>query len=377
MSGEEESSPADVSMEAESSADDMIETRLDLLGSIAERLAADGEVPGVSVREFLGWFGAQRRGYWIVQNIRQGLDAAGLRTEPDFESAFIDAELKFELATQAAPTAPADVSPEVAETLSVEEHREIRVVAAPFGDPTNRVSKLGAANRVPVSIKPDASLAEVVTVLMANDFSQVPVMTNERDVKGIISWRSIGSRIALGQSVTAARQAMDPQAEISLDASLFSAIPLIVEHQYVLVRGPDQRIVGIVTTSDLSLQFQQLAEPFLLLGEIENHIRRIIGDKFSHDELIQARDPSDDSRAITSVADLTFGEYGRLLEAPNRWDRLNLQLDRVAFRKLLDRVRDIRNDVMHFDPDGVPDADLDALRDFSRFLRTLQTIGVT
>jgi hypothetical protein len=114
-----------------------------------------------------------------------------------------------------------------------------------------------------------------------------------------------------------------------------------------------------------------------LLGEIENHIRRIIGGKFSHDELIEARDPNDDSRAITSVADLTFGEYGRLLEAPHRWDRLNLQLDRVAFIKLLDRVRAVRNDVMHFDPDGIPEGDLDALRDFSRFLRTLQTMGVT
>src|SRR5205814_5319927 len=100
-------------------------------------------------------------------------------------------------------------------------------------------------------------------------------------------------------------EAMEPHAEISADASLFTAIPLIVQHQYVLVRGPDQRIVGIVTTSDLSLQFQQLAEPFLLLGEIENHIRRMIGPHFGPQELAAVRDPGDGERKIESVADLT------------------------------------------------------------------------
>lgn len=339
--------------------DDVIVMRSDLLADIAERLKAGDEPPRFSVRNFLGWFGAQRRGYWIVQNIRQALETAGLRTLPDFESAFIDAEIKFILTTDEETKAHKEPAPDVVETVSVKEHQEIRVVTAPFADPTHRVSKLGAANRVPVSVKPDAPIAEVVTVMMANDFSQLPVMPNERDVKGIVSWRSMGSRLALGQSLTTARDAMDPQAEINLDASLFSAIPLIVEHQYVLVRGQDQRIVGIVTTSDLSLQFQQLAEPFLLLGEIENHIRRIIADKFTLDELVAVREPGDDSRTINSVADLTFGEYGRLLETPKHWEQLNLHLDRPAFIKLLHRVREIRNDVMHFDPDGIPDTDLE------------------
>ena len=35
----------------------------------------------------------------------------------------------------------------------------------------------------------------------------------------------------------------------------------------------------------MSLRFQQLAEPFLLLGEIENHIRRLIDGKFSLEDV--------------------------------------------------------------------------------------------
>jgi predicted transcriptional regulator len=340
------------------------------LAEIARRLRSGESAPVTTVRIFLSWFfGTQRRGHWIVSYIRRALDQAGLRTEPDFESAYLDAEMQFGLVNECNSVH--------SETITVSDHAEVRVVSAAFADPTYRVSKLAAANRRPVSVQPDSTLAEAVTLMMANDFSQLPVMTSERTVKGIISWRSIGSRLALGQKPGAVREAMEPHAEISFDASLFTAIPLIVEHQYVLVRSSDQRITGIVTTSDLSLQFQQLAEPFLLLGEIENHLRRIISSRFEQAELAAVQDPNDGSRRVETAADLTFGEYKRLLEDPARWHRLSLQIDRAVFTRILERVREIRNDVMHFDPDGIPDDDLEVLRDFARFLRTLQTLGAT
>ncbi len=69
----------------------------------------------------------------------------------------------------------------------------------------------------------------------------------------------------------------------------------------------------------------------------------------------------------------TFGEYIRLLENGERWTKLGLKIDRVKFTEQLRRIRDIRNDVMHFDPDGITE---DALRRpgkrrFSRFLEQL------
>jgi CBS domain-containing protein len=266
---------------------------------------------------------------------------------------------------------------EVAEAISVSDHAQLQIVSAVFADPTYRVSKLAAANRTPVSVQPDSTITAAVTLMMANDFSQLPVISGERNVRGVVSWRSIGSRLALGQRPEIAREAMETHAEVSVAASLFAAIPVIVEHQYVLVRGPDQRIVGIVTTSDLSLQFHLLAEPFLLLGEIENHLRRIISSRFGPAELLAAQDQTDGARIIQTVADLTFGGYKRLLEEPGRWTRLGVQIDRAAFIGMLDKVREIRNDVMHFDPDGIPDDDLEVLRDFARFLRTLQALGAT
>jgi hypothetical protein len=68
-------------------------------------------------------------------------------------------------------------------------------------------------------------------------------------------------------------------------------------------------------------------------------------------------------------------EYKRLLEDPKNWAFLRLELDRSYFIGLLDKLRETRNDVMHFDPDGIEDEALLVLRDFVKFLRNLQTIG--
>ena len=353
------------------------------LSIIASDLREGKPSPTVTVREFLSWFGALRRGYWIVRSTRQALAATGLQTSPDFESAYIDSPISLVLAgdVQAEPQQQPQVIEAVAVATGVAAVTAIGNVTVTIGssyaDPTYRISKLAAANNQPVSIAPDAPLTEAATIMLANDYSQLPVMTSERDVKGIISWSSIGSRLALGRNGDRVRDVMDTHQEMRSDASIFQAIPTIVQYQYVLIRANDNRVSGIVTASDLSLQFQQLAEPFLLLGEIENHVRRIINDHFSTNELAAVRAPADTDRQIQQVADLTFGEYIRLLEAPDRWQKLNLSIDRATFCRQLDRVRDIRNDVMHFDPDGIPPDDLQRLREFAAFLQRLQGIGVT
>ena len=160
------------------------------------------------------------------------------------------------------------------------------LVGGAVADPTHRIGKFDAANRGVVSVNPEDSVTKVITLMMTRNFSQIPVMTNERDVKGMVTWESIGSRLFAGQTCQKAKDCSDGYYEVSADESVFSVIPIIVENQYVLVRDPkDRRITGIVSATDLSLQFQQLAEPFLLLGEIEHHIRRLIENKFTQAEL--------------------------------------------------------------------------------------------
>jgi len=309
-----------------------------------------------TVRTFLLWFDAERRGYNVVRQVRNALKRYELSTSPDFEYTWLDGTIEFTTASagSAAEAAPAGA-------------------ASP--DPTFRIGRLDAANKTPQSVKPDATLSQAVTVMLTNDFSQLPVMTGPRDLKGIISWKTIGSRLALKRPCTNVRDAMEPAQVVSVDESLFDAIAKIASHDYVLVLAPDKTFTGIVTASDFNFQFQVLAEPFLLIGEIENGLRGILHQKFSLKELEEAKAPGDDGRTIGSPSDLTLGEYVRLIEPEKRWQKLRIEIDRVEFLAGLSRVREVRNDVMHFDPDGLDPDDLVFLREFAKFLKRLRDVG--
>ncbi len=270
---------------------------LEKLTSISKAVGR-GESHQETVRTILSWFGAQRRGVWVVSTIRDVLGGVGLTTEPDFESAYIDSVVSFRkkpatsVGVGAAVSAPATAAGTchvgVAEDVAVGEAVDIVVVTAqpsPSTDPSFRLSKLAAANRTPLSVVPDAPLEEAVTKMLTHDYSQLPIMQGEREVRGAVSWRSIASRLATGKAGNCARDFADKVEVIDATSSLLEAVSLVVQHQYVLVRGSDKRIVGIVTSSDLSAQFQALTEPFLLLSEIENDLRRIIQAKYEQPEL--------------------------------------------------------------------------------------------
>ncbi len=54
------------------------------LDEIAQKLKSKTPVLPVTVRTFLSWFGAQRRGAYVVERIRAELDEVGIVTYPDF-----------------------------------------------------------------------------------------------------------------------------------------------------------------------------------------------------------------------------------------------------------------------------------------------------
>lgn len=323
-----------------------------------------GTMPVTTPRNLITWFGAQQRGAWISARVREALEHLGLETSPDFEHEWIDGAVSVRKATPK-PLPEAEPRPAVSDDSDAE-----------LPDPTYRIGKLDAANRSPTSVAPEASINRALTLMMTNDYSQLPVMQGERAVKGILSWATIGQRLAFGQTANTAMDCAVPHHEIGADTSLFEAIDGIVRHGYALIRGPANRISGIVTTTDLSLQFGRLGEPFLHLGEIENYLRRIIGGRLDLGAIQRARDPADTGRKVLGVEDLTFGEYIRLMEDGVNWKAIAINLDRDVFLKGLQEVRRIRNDVMHFDPDGPSASDLCELRKWVTLLQRLSNLGV-
>jgi CBS domain-containing protein len=364
----------------------------------AKRLKKGHRVNRITVRDFLRHFGAERRGAGKVEAIRGILDSLDLQTEPDFETVWIDEpiwlRLKGSISTEDIATAPTDEAGDeefvLEGTPSAVEQAVEQSESAPTSaeretpgentdldtaDPTFRIGSLPASNKTLVTVNQSDDVARAVTLMLQYEFSQLPVMQGDREVKGVVTWKSIGLRKALGSKCEHVGDCQEDARIVDASRTLFDSIPIIVEHGYVLVRQRDRRITGIVTASDLSLQFQILSEPFLLLREIELHVRQIIRGKITAEDFLLLDNPPRPNRPPQDIADLTFGEYVRLFEHPQIWGKLDLKIDRVVLTRLLEDVRKVRNDVMHFDPDPMTADELAILKRAARLMQEVYTLA--
>lgn len=297
----------------------------------------------ITVRELLNILDVSRRGSHVNSFINELLEKHELIIEPSFEWEYVDNKVQIK--------SPKDAS----------------IIFENLID--YRINVLKSANTPPIIVKPDEELCRAITIMKANNFSQLPVITNKRSVKGVITWKSIAEEIFIQERNGKVRDYMIKAVVVDDDSSMFAAIDKIKEHDYVLVRSSrDQIIKGIVTSSDLSEQFGSFSEPFLLIGKCEILIRKLIYGKFSKEELESSKNQTDEGRRISCVHDLTFGEYIKLLECREKWAKLNTRLDRKYFIEKIKKIRDIRNDVMHFDP-NLPNLDqIKEIRSFNRLV---------
>jgi len=309
------------------------------------------------------YLGVTRRGWRVIETIDKMLDEHEVFSEPSFGNAWFYGEMEIK------------PKPKVS-AGNQDSNKE-------DADPTPRISLLKAANLNKIkesgfgngliSVNRETTLTEAITLLILNDFSQLPILSGQREVEGIISWKSIGRAISLGKECLTVSDCKDEVTILNYNEPLFNAVKFVLEKEFVLVRQKDKTISGIVTATDIGEQFISMAEPFLIIEQIENHVRKLLDNKFSPEELMFQESSDEKSKPIKNLSDLTFGQYVRILEDPKKYEKLKINIDRSIFVKQLEEVRKIRNDVMHFDPDGITEESLELLRQTVKFLHTLTT----
>ena len=320
------------------------ESKDELLRTARDRSTTDPIA--LPIRSLLAYWGAKARGAVIVATIRHELRQAGLATDPDFTSGWIDNSIRL----VGAPAS--DASPDAVQEVSL------------------KVGNLRTASQGVVCVQPDDSLEKAATLMTLRDFSQLAVASTPRSVLGVISWESIG-RFQLARELVTVRDATVDAEEVRLEHDLLPLLPKIAAAGYVLVRAADNTLSGIITAADVTEEFDALASPFFLLGEIERRLRLVVAEYFEPSELAKYRDPDDDDRSVAGADDLSLGEIARLLERPDVWSRLGWNADRVAFGHALYEVRGIRNRLMHFSPD-LPTADeITQMRNLLAFVKVV------
>jgi len=326
----------------------------DLFLKQAVELAQSPEPMRMTVRRLLGEWGVSRRGSAVVSRISRDLSSAGLMTEPTFDTIGLDVEVELRKSQTRSMN-----TPELQEALEPSSH----VVT---------IGTLASAGSGVVFVAPDEPIICVQSLMESNDYSQLAIMSGERSLKGAVSWESIARATLYHEPPETAGAAIISDPVIVYDDEpLLGHTGTIANAGFVFVRDRANRVTGIVTAADLSHQFASMANPFLLIGEIEGWLRSLVDASISPDELVEFVDPADPMRELGASESLTFGEYLRLFQTPEVWEKMRLSADRKIFCDRLDDVRRIRNSIMHFSPDPVAEADLTKIESLLQWLRKL------
>lgn len=299
----------------------------------------------ITGRELLNHLGFERRTCGVCAEVDRFLEDHELMVEPHYNDVWIDAEI----------------------VLKHKPKAKTRLTQ----DPILRVRILEQASKSPVFIANDAPLQEAITLMRLHDYSQFPVTTKrKRGLCGYISWNTIGIAQANGANTGIVKDYKNPiERTLKLDTPLLEAVKYVYQKEFAIVEDETKQICGILTTTDISRQFLVLTEPFLLLEEIEGQIRRLMDNVFLLENIKQICNEA--NREVNSIDDLTFGEYIRLLQSDENWKRLGINLDKSIFLKALDKVREVRNDIMHFEPDGISKEQYSILQSVANLLKTL------
>lgn len=340
------------------------------------RRAAD-EPLTLSVRDFLAIWGVQRRYPAAVEQIKNDLDERGLVTVPPFTEGSIESRITV-LAGGAEPdesgssamtrlTGTTGLATEVQSALHAAGHLAHEESSAETV--AYRVSNLESANRMPECVRVGDSMKTAMTIMVLRGYSQLPVLDPDGRLRGVVSWESIGrAHMADPQADLEAATVRGLEADRSDD--LLDWIGAVQQSGYVLVRDHDHKVCGLVTASDLTVQFGTRVRPFVLVEEIEQRLRRVVDRTIPLDR-IRAVVRGRRATQVNSSANLTFGNYGHLLKDPDNWAALGWAIDQEYFLAALEECRQFRNSLMHFSPDPVTDDQLVPAQGLLELLRSM------
>lgn len=322
----------------------------------ARQLARDGTPTEIRVRDLLAQWDASGRTQAASEQLAADLENHGLTTEPPFLKTGIDSVVK----VIERPGEEARLQVDTAEEGPLDVPEEAIEVGLTLGN-------IPSANLGVEAITPQATYQEAITRMLLNDFSQIAVMTSPRSSPRAVTWQSIARERhanpdgGLGGAIITATT-------LPYETELIDVLPRLESEDFVFVRDATNLVTGIVTTADVVRAYGQLATPFFLIGELDRLLRRVITDSFTMDD-VRATCDGDAERDLQSYDELTMGDYQRLLENGIHWASLDWPLDRATFTARLSELREVRNDLVHFNPDPISDHTVGRIRHMIQLLK--------
>jgi hypothetical protein len=219
------------------------------------------------------------------------------------------------------------------------------------------IQELIAGSPSPLCIAEDGMVGDALRLMMEHDYSQLPVVNGEGAVVGIITGDSIAralNLLGLRASELRVSNAYVPAKTLRTDSEIEDLMDALRGTFAVPVVDESGRLVGIVTNCDTTAYFHSRAEAMMDVEDVENSLKDCIRADIAPDagELTDAEitvklTPRSPERTFDR---LSFNDYISMFMHGSRWRRIApvVDLSESACRKMLEEVRDIRNDLFHF-----------------------------
>ncbi|HEX2894681.1 MAG TPA: hypothetical protein VHO29_11840 [Marmoricola sp.] len=322
----------------------------------ARQHAQDGRPVVLRVRDLLAQWNATGRTQAASEQLSADLENHGLTTDPPFLKTGLDSMV-------AVVERPVEAQDELRKDSS-EVADDQRATEEDVG---LTLGNIPSANGSVEKITPQATYEEAITRMLLNDYSQLAVMHGPRSEPRAVTWQSI-ARARHANPAGMLAEAIVPARTLRYDSELIDVLPVLEAEDFIFVKDVTNKVIGIVTTADVVRAYGQLATPFFLIGELDQLLRRIVADNFALDEVCATCDP-DGARQLQSYDELTMGDYQRIIQDSAHWITLGWPLDRATLVKRLSDLRDVRNDLVHFNPDPIPEPTVNRIRYMIQLLR--------
>lgn len=318
------------------------------INELAKEIQTDKKnIKKITPRELFNALGFERRTsgncYWVDKFLNDN----SLMVEPHYNDVWIDSEIDLK-------------------------HQPLATTNIPI-DPIRKINILSSATNIPTYIDNSDSLNKATTLMQCHNFSQLPVTTNkERGLIGYISWESICKAQINGIKSEIVKDYVNTNVATLLpETPLIQAIEIVKEHDFAIVLAKDKSLFGIVTVSDITSQFIIETEPFLLINELECHLRNLLKEKIL---LTDLQTLCNANKTIKSIDDLSFGDYIAIFSNKEQWEKIGIVAEQDTFIDKIEEIRSIRNDVMHFRPTEIDAEKINTIRNIIKYLRYITNL---
>jgi CBS domain-containing protein len=209
-------------------------------------------------------------------------------------------------------------------------------------------------------VQKETKIHDALTLMVENDFSQLPIIDENNHLTGVITEQSIlHTYLSVGNSVSlfdldVTNCQTDP-ITIHHEASIFEALELL-EKTYAVIVIEHKEPVGIITDYDTTTFFRNYSEGLITIQGIELTLRKYIESILSNDKLMQAAltkafgmDRIDHTKTAKEYDELSFGDHIQLIISEDNWGRFEeFFAPKKMFSSFMGEVRDIRNKIAHF-----------------------------